>query len=173
MRLAPIAAAMVAGMTVSAAAQFMAPGMPPPGYSQPQQQQAPPCYNEFAPLRAEAEKRGRAVKAAPDKKDKGSREEVCALLKRYSEAESRIVKFIKANASSCGIPPEAGAQMASNHARTLKTVSNVCSVAAGPARPTGPGLSEALGTTRSGSVLDPTAPQSGTLDTLTGNVLSR
>lgn len=108
MRLAPIAAAMVAGMTVSAAAQFIAPGLPPPGYSQPQQQQMPPCMNDFAPLRAEAEKRGLAVKAATSQKDKASREEVCALLKRYSEAESRIVKFIKANAVSCGIPPEAG-----------------------------------------------------------------
>ena len=174
MRLAPIAAAMVAGMTVSAAAQFMAPGLPPPGYSQPQQQQMPPCMKDFVPLRAEAEKRGLAVKAATSQKDKASREEVCALLKRYSEAESRIVKFIKANAVSCGIPPEAGTQMKANHDRTLKTVSQVCAVAAGgPARPTGPGLSEALGTTRSGSVLDPTAPQSGTLDTLTGNVLSR
>jgi membrane-bound lytic murein transglycosylase B len=177
MRLAPIAAAMVAGMTVSAAAQFMAPGLPPPGYSQQQQQQQqqqmPPCMKDFAPLRAEAEKRGLAVKAATSQKDKAPREEVCALLKRYSEAESRIVKFIKANAVSCGIPPEAGTQMKANHDRTLKTVSQVCAVAAGPARPTGPGLSEALGTTRSGSVLDPTAPQSGTLDTLTGNVLSR
>lgn len=172
MRLAPIAAAMVAGMTVSAAAQFLAPGLPPPGYSQPQQQM-PPCFKEFAPLKAEAEKRGLAVKAATDKKDKASREEVCGLLKRYSEAESRIVKFIKANAFSCGIPAEAATQMKANHGRTLKTVSQVCSTAAGPARPTGPGLSEALGTARSGSVLDPTAPQSGTLDTLTGNVLSR
>ncbi len=109
MRLAPIAAAMVAGMTVSAAAQFMAPACRMPGHGAPQQQQqAPPCFKEFAPLKAEAEKRGLAVKAATDKKEKASREEVCALLKRYSEAESRIVKFIKANASSCGIPPEAG-----------------------------------------------------------------
>ena len=173
MRLAPIAAAMVAGMTVSAAAQFMSPGLPPPGYSQPQQQQQqmPPCFKDFAPLRAEAEKRGLMVKAAMEKK--AGREEACVLLKRYSEAESRIVKFIKANASGCNIPSEAATQMKSNHDRTLKTVSQVCAVAAGPARPTGPGLSEALGTTRSGSVLDPTAPQSGTLDTLTGNVLSR
>jgi hypothetical protein len=170
MRLAPIAAAMVAGMTVSAGAQFLAPGMPPPGYSQPQQQM-PPCFHEFAPLRAEAEKRGLAVKGAMERK--AAREEACTLLKRYSEAESRIVKFIKANAASCGIPPEAGAQMAANHARTQKSVTHVCSTAGGPARPTGPGLSEALGTTRSGSILDPSAPQSGTLDTLTGNVLSR
>ena len=169
MRLAPIAAAMVAGMTVSAAAQFMAPGMPPPGYSQPQQQM-PPCFNEFAPLKAEAEKRGLAVKGAIDRK--AGREEACTLIKRYSEAEAKMLKYIVANASACGIPAEAAAQMKSNHGRTLKTVTQVCSTA-GPARPTGPGLSEALGTTRSGSILDPTAPQSGTLDTLTGNVLAK
>ena len=166
----PLAALVTVGLTVSAAAQFLAPGMPMPGQSAPQQ--APPCYNEFAPLKAEAEKRGLAVKTATEKKDKPSREEVCELLKRYSEAEARIVKFIKANASSCGIPSEAASQMSVNHGRTLKTVKGVCSVAAGPARPTGPGLSEALGTTRGGT-LDPLAPNSGTLDTLTGNVLSR
>ena len=173
MRVAPIAAALV-GMTVSAGAQFMAPGMPPPGFGAPQQQQqAPPCFREFAPLKAEAEKRGLAVKTATEKKDKASREEVCALMKRYSQAEAAILKFIKANAASCGIPAEAETQMKANHGRTLKTVTHVCSTAGGPARPTGPGLSEALGTARSGSILDPTAPQSGTLDTLTGNVLSR
>ncbi len=173
MRLAPIAAAL-AGMTVTASAQFLAPGLPPPGFGAPQQQQQqlPPCFKDFEPLKAEAEKRGKAVKAGSDRK--APREEVCELLKRYSEAESRIVKFIKTNAATCGIPQQAGTQMASNHARTLKTVTNVCSgQAGGPARPTGPGLSEALGTARPTSALDPTAPHSGTFDTLTGNVLSR
>jgi hypothetical protein len=171
-RVAPIAALMFAGLTASAAAQFLAPGLPMPGQAMPQQRpQAPPCYNEFQPLKAEAEKRGIAIKAATEKKDKASREEVCALLKRYSEAEARIVNFIKANASSCGIPAEAEAQMKANHGRTLKSVTQVCS-AAGPAKPTGPGLSEALGTARSGA-LDPLAPNNGTLDTLTGNALTR
>ena len=69
MRLAPIAALMVVGMTVSAAAQFLAPGMPMPG-QQPQQQQLPPCYADFQPLKAEAEKRGRFRQiAGPDGKD--------------------------------------------------------------------------------------------------------
>ena len=46
MRLAPIAAALV-GMTVSAGAQFLAPGMPPPGFGAPQQQQQmPPCFKD-------------------------------------------------------------------------------------------------------------------------------
>jgi len=78
------------------------------------------------------------------------------------------------NADSCGIPQQAVAQMKANHDRTLKMQSQVCNVAAGPAKPTGPGLSEALGTTRStAGSLDPLAPRSGTMDTLTGNVLSR
>ena len=53
-----------------------------PGQAMPQQRpQAPPCYNEFQPLKAEAEKRGLAIKAATEgRKEKASREEVCALL---------------------------------------------------------------------------------------------
>jgi hypothetical protein len=175
-RAVPLAALMIVGLGAGASAQFLGPGMPMPGQMPPQQQQqqAPPCYREFAPLKAEAEKRGLAVKNATERKDKAPREEVCTLLKRYSEAEGAIVKFIKTNASQCGIPAEAGTSMQANHARTLKTVQGVCSGAGGPAKPTGPGLSEALGTTRiPGTTLDPLAPQSGTFDTLTGNVLGR
>jgi hypothetical protein len=174
MRLAPIAALMIAGMTVSAAAQFLAPGLPPPGAAPPpQQQQLPPCFKDFAPLRAEAEKRGLVLKAGIEKKV--SREEACVLFKRYSEAEAKVVKFVQTNGFTCNIPAEAATSMKANHARTLKTQNQVCAVGtAGPPRPTGPGLSEALGTTRSpGGSIDPLAPQSGTLDTLTGNVLSR
>jgi hypothetical protein len=174
-RAVPIAALMIAGLAASASAQFLAPGMPMPGQGAPQQRpQEPPCYRDFAPLKAEAEKRGLAVKHATEKKDKAPREEVCILLKRYSEAEGQIVKFLKTNASTCGIPPEAAGQMQANHARTQKTVQGVCSGAGGPAKPTGPGLSEALGTTRvPGMTIDPLAPHSGTFDTLTGNVLTK
>jgi hypothetical protein len=112
------------------------------------------------------------IQAATSKKDKASREEVCALFKNYSAAEAKVVNFIKKNAQSCGIPPEAATQMKANHDRTLRTQNQICSTAGGPAKPTGPGLSEALGTSRGGT-LDPFAPNSGTLDTLTGNVLSR
>jgi hypothetical protein len=175
-RTVPLAALIAVGFAASAPAQVMGPGMYMPGQSPFQQQrpQEPPCYREFAPLKAEAEKRGLAVKNATERKDKAPREEVCTLLKRYSDAEGAILKFIKANAANCGIPPEAGVSMAQNHARTMKTVQGVCSGAGGPAKPTGPGLSEALGTTRvPGTTLDPLAPHSGTFDTLTGNVLGK
>src|SRR5438477_13028205 len=79
-----LAALMTLGLTASAAAQFLAPGMSIPGQAPPQQQQMPPCFAEFAPLKAEAEKRGLAVKVATEKKEKPPREEVCALIKRYS-----------------------------------------------------------------------------------------
>ena len=62
---------------------------------QPPQQQLPPCYADFQPLKAEAEKRGKAIQAATSKKDKATREEVCALFKNYSAAEAKLVKFIK------------------------------------------------------------------------------
>jgi hypothetical protein len=151
----------------------MGPGMGGGGgfsAAPPPQQQMPPCMNEFAPLRAEAEKRAKVLQAAI--KNKVAREEACSLIKSFGAAEAKVVKFVTANAQQCGIPPQAIAQMKSNHDRTAKMQSNVCSASAGAPRPTGPGLSEALGTARGGT-LDPLAPQSGGLDTLTGNVLSR
>ncbi len=173
-RLAPITALIIAGLTVSASAQFLAPGMPMPGQAPPpQQQQMPPCFKDFEPLKAEAEKRGLALKAAIQRKV--PREEACGMMKQYSAAEARIVKFLETNAQWCGIPPQAAQQMKLNHDRTLKSQTQICTLgAAGAPKPTGPGLSEALGTTRApGMTIDPLAPQSGTLDTLTGNVLTK
>ena len=170
-RLVPIAVTAVLGLTISAAAQMMGPGMPMPGQAPPQQQ-LPPCFADFKPLRDEAEKRGLALKAGIQKKV--SREEACTLIKSYAAAEAKVVKFIQANASWCGIPAEAASSMKTNHTRTQQSEKQVCSGggAGGPDKPTGPGLSDALGTTR-GGLHDPLAPNSGTLDTLTGNVLSK
>jgi hypothetical protein len=173
-RAVPVAALMIVGLTASASAQMMGPGMYMPGQAPFQQQrpQEPPCFKDFAPLKAEAEKRGIALKHAMEKKV--SREEACNLFKGYSAAEAKVVKFIMENSQSCGIPPQAATAMKANHARTMDTQSKICAVGAAGGHPTGPGLSEALGTTRiPGTTLDPLAPQSGTFDTLTGNVLTK
>jgi hypothetical protein len=173
MRALPVAATLLLGLTMSAAAQMLGPGMNMPGFNTapPQQQQAPPCMREFAPLREEAEKRANALKVAMQKKV--ARDDACNLIKRFSEAEAKVVKYVTINAQQCRIPPQEVAKMKGNHDRTAKMQTQVCSTAAGPAKPTGPGLSDALGTTSRGGTLDPLAPQSGGLDTLTGNVLSR
>lgn len=174
-RALPMAALMIVGLATSASAQMMGPGMYMPGQAPFQQQrpQEPPCMRDFAPLKAEAEKRGLTLKNAMQKKV--SREEACTLIKNYSVAEAKIVKFIVENSQSCGIPAEAAVSMKANHQRTMETQNKICAMGpAGAPRPTGPGLSEALGTTRiPGTTLDPLAPQSGMFDTLTGNVLGK
>ncbi len=184
MRALLVAAAMVVGLTVSAAAQVLGPGMgypgaggfngggapnfgnappaPPPG--------EPPCFREFSPIRDEAGKKAEILKAAMQKHV--SREEACKLIKNFSAAEAKVVRYVTVNAKACQIPPQAVGQMKANHDRTLKMENQVCNAAPAPAQQAGPGLSEALGQTRSGN-FDKSAPQSGGLDTLTGNVLAR
>jgi len=151
-----LAALLVLMSAGSAAAQF-------------QQPQQPPCFNEFMPLRNDAEKAGRAIEAAG--KRKAPREEICTLFKRFTAAEAKYVKYAETNATWCGIPATAVKQMKANHAQTLKIRQRVCSVAA-PARPRGPTLGDALGTTTVPSASS-TRTGRGTFDTLTGNPLTR
>ena len=168
MRLSLATAALV-GLTVSAAAQMMGPGMPIPGAAPPQQQM-PPCFKDFTPLRDDAQKRAGALQAAL--KRKAPREEICSLIKSFGVAEAKVVNFVDKNQQQCGIPPDAVKQMKVNHQKTAASTSQVC--AAGPAgKPGGPGLSEALGVSRGPTGIDPLAPRNGTMDSLTGNVLAR
>lgn len=154
----PLATLLVLTSAVGAAAQFQ------------QQQQQPPCFNEFMPLRNDAEKHGKAIEAAS--KRKAPREEVCTLFKRFATAEAKYVKYAETNATWCGIPAEAVKQMKSNHAQTLKIRGQVCAVAAAP-KPRGPTLGDALGTTPMVPSASNTRSGRGTYDTLTGNPLTR
>jgi hypothetical protein len=124
------------------------------------------------PLRNEAEKRALSLKTVMEKKP--TREQACAAFKAFSGAEARVVKYVKANGESCGIPAEAVKGMAANHARTMKAQKQICDgggLAGGAPKPTGPGLSEALGTNRPIGSID--TGTSGALNTLSGNALSR
>ena len=75
------------------------------------------CMKAFMPLREEAEKRGKLIKAASDRH--APPDEACKLIRNFSQAESKMIKYIEANAAKCGIPPQVGAQMKDGH----KTVS--------------------------------------------------
>ena len=134
-------------------------------------QQQPPCFNEFMPLRAEAEKRGQAIQAAS--KRKAAPAEACPLFRQFEAAEAKLIKYAETNGTWCGIPAEAIKQMKAGHAQTLKVRARVCAAAAAPRRPRGPSLGEALGTT---TVPAPSTTRTGrgTFDTLTGgNPLTR
>jgi hypothetical protein len=128
--------------------------------------QAPPCINDIMPLREQVEKDSKAVKAAIEKKDRG---EICSTLKRVTAAEAKFVKYMEENQAWCMIPPEVIPQLKKNQAHAIKLRGQACAAgpaAGAPAIPAGPGLSDALGTSRA-----PTGKAksgTGTFDTLTG-----
>ncbi len=131
--------------------------------------QMPPCANDFLPLRDAVQRDGLKVKAAIDKKD---RAEICNQLKRFVTTEAKFVKYMQDNQGWCGIPQEAIEQLKKNHAHSTKLREQACAAGAaagGPKPiPAGPGLSDALGTSRAPT--PGTAQQGrGTFDTLTGS----
>jgi hypothetical protein len=131
----------------------------------------PPCFNEFAPLRKEAEERAAVIRAGMEKK--AERPELCQAFKNFAVAEEKVVKFVETNSVWCSVPPEAVKQMKVNHAKTIKTRNQVCNAALPAAgAPRAPSLSDALNTPR---VPDASTTKSGrgTFDTLTGNPLTR
>jgi hypothetical protein len=132
-------------------------------------QGAPPCMNEFMPLRTEAEKRAGLIKAAGQRK--APPQELCQLFGRFWDAEDKVVKFIETHAASCGIPQQVLSATKINHGKTAEMRQRVCSVAV-PGERRGPGLGEALGM-RAVPTPDTTSTGRGTLDTLSGNALAR
>lgn len=138
---------------------------PPP---QQQQQQEPPCFKEFMALRGEAEKRGKALQAAGQRKVKPV--EACRLFNDLQAAEVKLIKYAETNASWCGIPTDLIKQMKDGHSKVMEIRTRVCQAAAQPQRAPGPTLGEALGANR---VPDASNIKSGkgTYDTLTGTPL--
>ncbi|MGX4774035.1 hypothetical protein [Bradyrhizobium guangdongense] len=172
----------VASVGVAPQASFPVNGAAPLGGGGGAFSAAPPtqagpgedCMKAFIPLREEAEKRGKLIKAASDRH--ASPEEACKLIRSFGQAESKMIKYVEANAAKCGIPPQIGAQMKDGHKNTEAMQTKVCNVAQQmanqPRGPAGPSLSEVVG---SGSAPEVNAGKKGgsTFDTLNGNVLTR
>ena len=131
------------------------------------------CMKGFMPLREEAEKRGKLIKAASERH--AQPDEACKLIGNFSQAEVKMIKYIETHASKCGIPTSVGDQLKSGHKNTENMQQKVCAVAQQHQQqgPSGPSLSEVLG---SAAVLpEANANKKGgsAFDTLTGNVLTR
>lgn len=145
---------------------------PPPSPAGPTQAAGEACMKEFMPLREEAEKRGKLIKAASDRH--AGPDEACKLIKNYSAAEAKMLKYVETHATKCGIPAQIGDQIKSGHKNTEALESKVCNVAQQMQQrgPAGPSLSEVLGSAT--AVPEVTAKKGGsTFDTLNGNVLAR
>jgi hypothetical protein len=145
-------------------------GAPPPGAAGP----SDACMKGFVPLREEAEKRGKLIKAASDRH--AQPEEACKLIGDYSQAEIKMIAYVKLNATKCGIPPQISDQLKKGHAGTEQMMKKVCAMAQQRQQgPAGPSLSEVLGSSSALPEATAAAKKSGgtTFDTLNGNVLAR
>jgi hypothetical protein len=157
-------AAPLAGAGASAGAM----GPPPQAAGGPSEA----CMKGFVPLREEAEKRGKLIKAAIDRH--AQPEEACKLVESYSQAELKMMKYVQLNSTKCGIPPQISEQMKKGHAGTEATLKKVCGAAQAQQRgPAGPSLSEVLGSSAVLPEASATKKGGSTFDTLNGNVLAR
>jgi hypothetical protein len=143
----------------------------------PSQQGGPAdeCMKGFVPLREEAEKRGKLIKAAGDRK--APPDEACKLIGNYAQAEVKMIVYIDSHAAKCGIPPQIAEQLKNGHKGTEGLQKRVCMAAQQQQqqqKTAAPSLSEALGSSAALPEAS-TAKRSGgsTFDTLNGNVLAR
>jgi hypothetical protein len=147
-------------------------GGPPPG-APTTQAGAEACMKGFVPLREEAEKRGKMIKAASDRHAQPA--EACKLIEGFSQAEIKMIKYVESNSAKCGIPPQVTDQLKGGHKNTEGMLQKVCAVAQQQQKgPAGPSLSEALGSAAALPEATNAVKKGGsTFDTLNGNVLSR
>ena len=131
------------------------------------------CMKGFIPLREEAEKRGKLIKAASERH--APPDEACKLIGNFGQSEIKMIKYIEANSAKCGIPPQIGDQLKAGHKNTEAMQKKVCAVAqqAQTRGPAAPSLSEVLGSAASAPEATPTQKGGSTFDTLNGNVLTR
>jgi hypothetical protein len=83
------------------------------------------CKKGFTPLRDEAERRGRLVKAASDRK--APRDEACQLIGSFSEAELKMIRYVDANSAKCGFQHVA-ARLKAGAAKTEEMYRRICAV---------------------------------------------
>lgn len=161
-------AAPVSGAAFGGAGPQPQVGAPGPGGA------ADACMKGFVPLRAEAERRGKMIKAAGDRK--AGPEEACKLIASFGQAEVKMIKYVEANSAKCGIPPQIADQLKTGHKNTEAMQQKVCGFAqqaAAQQKAAAPSLSEALGSSAALPEAQPTKRGGSTFDTLNGNVLQR
>ena len=144
-------------------------GMPRGGGFGMPQQGPPPVCRQLLSFRDETAKHGQALQAAG--KRKAPAEEICKLFKAFVAAETKFVNALEENSGPCQVPDEAIKQVRLGHSKASETAKNICEAAARGPQPTGPSLSDALGSTP--TVPDATTSRGGTFDTLMGSPLGR
>jgi len=94
------------------------------------------CESGLTPLRAEAEARGKLIKAASERH--APPEEACKLIGNFRQSEIKMIKYVEANSAKCGISPDIADHLRAGRKRTEAMLKTVCAVAR-PGEPAGPG----------------------------------
>jgi len=164
---APPSSFPVTGAAPLSGSAFERPPAPPSGGA------ADECMKGFIPLREEAEKRGKLIKAAGERH--APPDEACKLIGSFGQAEIKMIKYVESHASKCGIPPQIADQLKTGHKNTESMQQKVCAVAQQVQQrgPAGPSLSEVLGSSTAVPEATPTKKGGSTFDTLNGNALTR
>jgi hypothetical protein len=171
---APVqSAAPASGGSVFDRGAMPAGGMAPSGGPPQASGSADACMKGFVPLREEAERRGKLIKAASDRK--APPDEACKLIRNFGQAELKMIKYVETNSAKCGIPQQIADQLKNGHKNTDKMQTQVCAVAqqAQSRGPAGPSLSEVLGSSSALPEAQTVKKGGSTFDTLNGNVLTR
>lgn len=158
----------VTGAAPLTGSAFERPPAPPSGGASDE------CMKGFLPLREEAEKRGKLIKAASERH--APPDEACKLIGNFGQAEIKMIKYVESHAAKCGIPAQVADQLKTGHKNTENMQKKVCQVAQQQQQrgPAGPSLSEVLGSSTALPEATTTAKKGGsTFDTLNGNVLTR
>lgn len=132
------------------------------------------CMKEFIPLREDAEKRGKQIKAASDRH--ATPQEACKLIEAFGQSEIKMIKYVETHAAKCGIPPTVLDQLKNGHKNSESMQQKVCNAATqmqARGGPAGPSLSDVLGSAAQLPEATKSKKGGSTFDTLNGNVLTR
>jgi hypothetical protein len=97
-----------------------------------------PCRNSTTIRRSE--ERGKLIKAASERHAPPGEE--CELIGNFGQSEIKMIKYVDANLTKCGIPPQVAEQLRAGHKNTEVMRKKICAVAQqvqwrGPAGPVG------------------------------------
>ena len=109
----PFPAPLPQGAQSAGALPFNGTGSQNPMSPAPQSGWRESCVAEFIPLREEAERRGRLIKAAGDRHAR--LDEACRLFASFSAAEIRMIEYVEPHAASCGFPAEIAEKLKASH----------------------------------------------------------
>lgn len=85
------------------------------------------CADSYAALREDAERTGKLITAARERR--APPDEACKLISDYRTAEVKLVKYVASNAAKCAIPAQIAEQLNAASRKTADLQTRVCTLA--------------------------------------------